>query len=323
MQYQHITRDERVKIEAWKQAGESNKEISRLLGRSCSTIGRELKRNKGSYSAMKAEKRRIFVRRVANTMRLKILVGSSLATCIEEGIKKYWSPEQVAGRIRKDGNELSICHETIYQYIYRQKPELQKFLRCRKGKYRRRYGTKIREKRREEAKKKRIDTKPKVVEKRSRIGDWEGDIIVGKEKTKHILTHVDRKSGLLLADKLDKTTAEQARKITTRRFKKISKKKYSTITYDNGVQFAEHEALKRDLNINVYFAYPYHSWERGTNENTNGLLRQFIPKGSSFQNITQQKLNRYVKLINTRPRKRHGYLTPLEIFNEKRGCGLT
>ncbi len=311
----HITRDERVKIEAWKQAGESNKEIARLLGRECSTIGRELKRNGKAYSAKKAEKRRIEVRKSANHVRRKIVVGSELAKRVEGGIKKYWSPEQVSGRMKKENpNGTSVCHGTIYRHIRDSKPELKKFLRSQKGKYRRRYGTGMREKRREEAKKKRIDVRPEIVETRSRVGDWEGDTIVGKERTKHILTHVDRKSGLLLADKLDRATAEQARKITSRRFKKIAKKKRFTITYDNGIQFSEHEALERDLDIFVCFAFPYHSWERGTNENANGLLRQFVPKGSPFQNITQQKLDRYVKLINTRPRKRHGYLTPLEVF---------
>ena len=315
MPYQHITREERVKIEAWKQAGESNGDIARFLGRSRSTIGRELKRNGNLYKALPAERRRIEVRRASNATRRKILAGSALAKYIEEGIKKYWSPEQVSGRMKRDHpNKPSVCHETIYKYIYKEQPELKKYLRCRKGKYRRRYGTKIREKRREEAKKKRIDVRPAIVEYRSRIGDWEGDTIVGKEKIKHILTHVDRKSGLLLADKVERATAEQVRKITTRRFKKIAKKKCHTITYDNGVQFAEHETLERDLQIAVYFAHQYRSWERGTNENANGLLRQFIPKGSPFQNITKQKLDRYVKLINTRPRKRHNYLTPLEVF---------
>lgn len=146
MHYQHITRDERVKIEGWRQAGESNKEIGRLLGRKCSTIGRELKRNGKVYSAKKAEKRRLEVRRMANEERRKIVTGSALAKRVEEGIKKYWSPEQVSGRMKKEHpNELSVCHETIYKYIFNERPELKKFLRCRKGKYRRRYGTGIRE----------------------------------------------------------------------------------------------------------------------------------------------------------------------------------
>jgi len=316
MPYQHITREERVKIEAWKRSGESNGNIAKFLGRHCSTIGRELNRNKQKYRAVPAEHRRIEVRKTANASRKKIIAGSDLAKYIEERLRKYWSPEQIVGRMKREcPDEPGICHETIYKYIRKEKPELEKYLRCRKGRYRRRYGTKIREKRREEAKKKRIDMRPDIAKERLRIGDWEGDTIVGKEKTKHILTHVDRKSGLLLADKVEQATAEQVRKITTRRFKRIAKKNYHTITYDNGIQFNEHQALERDLNIDIYFAHPYHSWERGTNENTNGLLRQFIPKGSYFERISKRKLDRYVKLINTRPRKRHDYLTPQEIFD--------
>jgi IS30 family transposase len=315
----HITREERVKIEAWKDAGETNGDIAKYLGRHRSNIGRELKRNipsgKQKYKGITADHERLERRTKTNQQLRKLIPESMLAKTIEAGIRKYWSPEQIVGRMKLEHpKEPSVCHETVYQYIYAQKPELKKFLRCRKGKYRRRYGTRIREKRRGEAKKKRIDTRPAIIEKRSRIGDWEGDTIVGAEKTKHILTHVERKSGLLAADKVDRVTAEHVRKITTKRFKKIPKRKRHTITYDNGVTFEEHETLERDLDVDVYFAYPYHSWERGTNENANGLLRQFIPKGSTFQNITQQKIDRYVKLINTRPRKRHGYRTPQEIY---------
>lgn len=314
----HITREERVKIEAWKTAGETNGAIAIYLGRHRSSIGKELKRNtvegKQKYKGVTADHVRMERRAKANQTLRKLVPGSVLANEVEEGIKKYWSPEQVVGRMRRKKKlATSICHETVYQYIYTKKPELQVFLRCRKGKYRRRYGTKQREKRREEAKKKRIDTRPKIIEKRKRLGDLEGDTIVGKEKTQHILTHVDRKSGKLYADKIEHATAEAVRKITTARFKKIPKKKCRTITYDNGVQFEEHETLERDLNIDIYFAYPYHSWERGTNENTNGLLRQFFPKGSPFKDVTQTQVNRAVRLINTRPRKRHGYLNPLEV----------
>lgn len=316
----HITREERVKIEAWKDAGETNGDIAKFLGRDRSNIGRELKRNipsgKKKYKGVTADNERLKRRKEVNQIHRKLVSGSSLANVVEAGIQKYWSPEQIMGRMRLDHTEEdSVCHETIYRYIREEKPTLKKFLRCRKGKYRRKYGTRIREKRREDAKKKRIDTRPDIIEKRSRIGDWEGDTIVGAEKTKHILTHVERKSGVLAADKVDHATAEHVRKITTKRFKKIPKKKRHSITYDNGVTFEEHEKLEHDLSIDVYFAYPYHSWERGTNENANGLLRQFIPKGSPFQNITQQKIDRYVKLINTRPRKRHGYHTPQEIYS--------
>lgn len=314
----HITREERVQIEAWKTAGETNGAMAKYLGRHCSTIGRELKRNavegKMKYKGVTADHIRLERRSEANQTHHKIVPDSSLAKVVEEGIKKYWSPEQVVGRMRrKNPRGSSVCHETVYRYIYDEKPYLKKYLRCRKGKYRRRYGTKQREVRREETKKRRIDTRPKIIERRKRLGDLEGDTIVGAEKTEHIQTLVDRKSGRLYADRLEAATAEKTRKATTTRFKKLPKKKCLTITYDNGSLFAEHEALERDLNINVYFAYPYHSWERGTNENTNGLLRQFLPKGSPFKDVTQRKLDGFVRLINTRPRKRHGYLTPLEV----------
>lgn len=318
MPYKHITKEERVKIEAWIEAGETNSKMASWLGRSRSSVGDEINRNGGrkKYKAKEAEKRRVAIRKNQNATLRKIVPGNNIAQTIEEGMKQYWSPEQIVGRARQEHpSEGFVCHETIYRFLYLERPEFMKFLRCRKGKYRRRYGTKIRENRRELAKKKRIDLRPKIVETRKRLGDWEGDTIVGKEKTKHILTHVDRKSGFLIADKLERATAEAVRKVTTTRFRRLPKKKRHTITYDNGRQFENHEVTARDISVDIFFAYPYHSWERGTNENTNGLLRQFFPKGSPFKNITQQKIDRVAKLINTRPRKRLGYRTPLEVFN--------
>jgi IS30 family transposase len=318
----HITREERIKIEAWKDAGETNGDIAKQLGRDRSSIGRELRRNivpgKERYVGIAADKERIKRRATVNESLRKLLPGSVLASEVEKGIKKYWSPEQVVGSMRlADPTAPSVCPETVYQYIYNEMPELKKYLRCRKGKYRRRYGTKIREKQREEASKKRIDTRPKIIDERKRIGDFEGDTIVGKEKTVHILTHTDRKSGYLLMDKLGRATADEARRITTERFKKIPKKKRNSITYDNGVTFAGHEQLERDLKMDIYFAYPYHSWERATNENTNGLIRQFLPKGSAFKDLTKRQITRIENRINNRPRKRLGYHTPQEVFS---GC---
>lgn len=320
MSYIHFTKEERIRLSALKDAELSNKDCARELQRDLTSIGRELKRNwsieKNKYLPGNAQKLCAQRRNVANQQFHKIIVDSELEKYIVAKLKKYWSPEQIAGRMKQEKLfDTIVVHETIYQYIYRDKPELKKYLRCTKGKYRRRYGTKIREKQREEAKKKRVDERPTMVETRERIGDWEGDTIVGDEKTIHILTHVDRKSGKLMADKASDTTAPAIRKLTVKRFNTLPKKKRKSITYDNGVQFAEHETTERALNIPIYFAYPYHSWERGTNENTNGLLRQFLPKKSTFKNITQQKLDRFVKLINNRPRKRHNYATPEEVFS--------
>lgn len=136
----------------------------------------------------------------------------------------------------------------------------------------------------------------------------------------HILTHAERKSRFLLADKVRQATAREVRVLTTKRFNRLPQFKRKTITYDNGIQFAEHETVERDTGMDIYFAYPYHSWERGTNENTNGLLRQFFPKGSAFTPVTQQKLERIVELINTRPRKCLHYQTPEEVF---KGCSAS
>lgn len=321
VEYQHITREERFKIEAYLEDGLSIREIGRRLERSPSSIHGELKNKptkKSVYNARIADHMSRTRTRTANIRSRKIQKGSELEKQIVKGLKKTWSPEQVAGRLKRlNKNKPVISKQTIYTWVYKERKDLQPHLRYKKSKYRRKHGTNVREKRREEAKKKRIDTRPKIIEKRTRLGDWEGDTVVGSEKTVHILTHVERKSRYLLADKVDGATAQHVRQVTTKRFQQLPRYKQQTITYDNGVQFSEHETLERDLNISVYFAYPYHSWERGTNENTNGLLREFLPKRSAFKNITKQKLDRVVKLINNRPRKCLSYRTPEEVFNKR------
>lgn len=329
MRYHHITREERVKIEAWLQDEHSLRDIAGRLRRNVSNISRELHRNHMSntpelYRGSFAEKRRKRVRKEANQHRHKVSRQPTLQKYVEEKLRKYWSPEQIAGRWnrRHQSRRTRIVHETIYQYIYQERKELRKYLRCQKGKYRRKRGTKLRERTREDQKKKRIDLRPKVVEKRTRTGDWEGDTIIGQEKTRRILTHTERRTGYLLADKLSVVTAEEVARQITRRFQKIPRKKRHTITYDNGAEFSLHELIERDVKIPVYFSYPYHSWERGTSENTNGLLRQFFPKKTLFAPITKQKLDRVVKLINTRPRKRLNFQTPEEMFRGK-CCRLT
>lgn len=321
MSYSHFKSFQRNELSALLRAGLKQKEIAKLLSKSESAVSQELKRNpsnnKTGYDAGEAKKNTIRRRIKANQKFEKIKNNIWLKNYIVKKIKKYWSPEQISGRLKKkwpnDKNRL-ISKDSIYKFIYAERKDLIKHLRCQKGKYRRRYGTRIREKQREKLKKKRIDKRPEIVEKRERIGDWEGDTIVGGEKTIHILTHVERKSGLLLADKLERATAELTKIKTVERFKKISKNKKHTITYDNGTTFSEHELIEKKTGIEIFFANPYHSWERGSNENANGLLRQFFPKKSSFAMITQEAINEACGLINNRPRKRHGYLTPNEVF---------
>ncbi|MCD4704823.1 IS30 family transposase [bacterium] len=323
MSCKHITSFQRNELSAFLRVGLKQKDIAKLLNKTPSAICQELKRNSANnkigYNAklakQKTKKRRI----KANSRFKKIENNEWLKRCIIKYLKLYWSPEQISGRLRiayPNDNNKQIGKDSIYKYIYNQKKDLVKYLRCQKGKYRRRYGTRIREKQREEQKKRRIDTRPEIIENRERIGDWEGDTIIGKDKS-HILTHVDRKSGYGLADKLERGLAELTRKKTEESFKDIPRKKKHTITYDNGSTFAEYELTERNTGMIIYFANIYSSWERGTNENFNGLLRQFFPKKSSFVNIVQEDIDKVIRLINNRPRKRLNYKTPIEVFNEK------
>lgn len=333
MSYTHISLDERQKLDAWKEAGLTQGEMARRLGRSSSTIGRELGRNgeprSNWYDAKKADRLRRDRRRDANRVgHAKLIAGLPLALFVEQKIRAHWSPEQITGRLKREKKETknknleTVSHERIYVWIYKERKDLIPFLRhSKKRRYRRRNGTKQREIRREEAKKRRIDTRPKDIEKRKELGHWEGDTIVGKEKTQRILTHVERRSRFTCADKIVRATAEAVHYASVKRLKRFPKRKRQTSTYDNGTEFSAYEKTERDANIKIYFAFPYHSWERGTNENTNGLLREFFPKGSPFKDVTQCDLDRAVKFLNTRPRKCLKYLTPEEVFHE-RCCSL-
>lgn len=321
MSYKHISSSQRNELSALLRADLKQNRIAKLLGKSPSAISQELKRNpaatKMGYDAGLAKANTKQRRIAANQRFRKIENNQWLRNYLIKKTKKYWSPEQISGRLERNwptDRNRRIGKDSIYKFLYAERKDLVKYLRCQKGKYRRRYGTRIREKQREALKKRRIDQRPAIVEKRGRIGDWEGDTIVGKERTKQILTHVERKSGLLLGDKLDYSTAEETKNKTIKRFKTIPKNKKYTATYDNGTTFSEHELTEKKTGIEIYFAWPYHSWERGANENANGLLRQFFPKKSSFAMITQETVDEACGLINNRPRKRLGYLTPNEVF---------
>ena len=323
MSHKHITSSQRNELSALIRAGSQQKQIAKLLKKHRTTIWREQKRVRlinGKYHAGKAKEDAQVKQIEAHKKKRKIENSPWLKKYIDKYARKRWSPEQIAGRIKEKWparKERHIGKDSIYKYIYAFRKDLVKYLRCQKGNYRRRYGTRIREKQREEAKKKRIDTRPRVVAKKGRIGDWEGDTILGKDKN-HILTHAERRSGMIFADKLDVVTAEETRLKTIARFDRIPKQKKCTITYDNGTTFSEYELTERDTSMDIYFAYPYHSWERGCNENANGLLRQYFPKGMPLGNVTQKEIDLVVREINHRPRKRLGYLTPYEVFYGKK-----
>lgn len=327
MPYTQLNKDERIQIEALWKAGHGKKDIARRLGRGTTTITNELTRNgdavSGWYKASQADRLSRDRRERANQeVHSKLFVGSALEMYVEQKLRSHWSPEQIAGRLRRLKRKMNVSHETIYLFIYKKRKDLIPLLRhSKKRRHRRKNGTKQRAKRREEAKKRRIDTRPGEIETRNTLGHWEGDTIVGKEKTQRILTHVERKSRFTIADKIERTTAEVIHKKSVRRFKRMPKRKRQTMTYDNGIEFSEHQKTERDADIKIYFAFPYHSWERGTNENTNGLLREFFPKGSPFKEVAQAHVDQAVRFLNTRPRKCLNYLTPEEVFYE-RGLSL-
>lgn len=250
------------------------------------------------------------MKRVAAMDGIRVLKGTLLRTVVQE-LKEHRSPEQIAGVLG------CLCASTIYRYIKERAPHLKQFLRSQKGKYRRKRGTKIREKAREQAKKRRIDERPAVVERRSRLGDWEGDTIMGRDKRVRIVTFVDRKSGYLIAFLLPKMRAQLLTSLTLQHFRSIPKAKRKTLTLDNGTEFSDWERLEKKSGATVYFAYPYHFWERGSNENTNGLLRQYFPRSLDFNLITPEELSAVVRKLNDRPRKRLGFKSPRQLFLKK------
>jgi IS30 family transposase len=306
-------------------ANTKQKDIANILGFTPSAISQEIKRNKdsdGVYRAGSAKQKRKKRRLDANKRFRKIDNNSWLKKHINHRIsKKHWSPDQISGRLKKDNpNDKSkwIGKDSIYKYIYIQKPELVKYLHCKKGFYRRRYGTRIREKQREQGKIKRIDTRPNIVEKRIRIGDYEGDTIIGSDRKARLITTVDRMSGYGFIDRIKTTTAEVIHTHLEKRFNKLPSTKKFTYTYDNGKEIGGDDSwLENKIKMEVYRAYPYHSWERGCNENFNGLIRQFFPKGTGFAKISNEDVSKVEKLLNNRPRKRLNYCTPREVFNGK------
>lgn len=316
MAYSHITKEQRFKIQSWLELGMDQEDMAERIGKHKSAVSRELKLNSysnGKYSALHADKLCRDRRTAGKRTTKKLVRDKQLRRAVIRRLKEKDSPEQIAGRRKYLGKEY-VAHETLYDYIYTEAPELKQYLRQKKGRYRRRHGTKDREKRREELKKRRIDQRPATVELRTELGHWEGDTIKGKERITAIATHVERVSGYGIADKLDHATAANLKQKTARSFARIPREKKKTETFDNGLEFAEYEILERDTGMIIYFAYPYHSWERGSNENWNGLLRQFFPKGTPFATVKQKDVDQAVRNLNHRPRKRLGYLTPYEVF---------
>ena len=315
MTYQQITSEERYIISALKIQGLSVREIANHLGRHHSTIYREIERNRrhvtdGAYRPSKAHRRAVARRR--RSRRNRHYTESDFAI-VRKLLRKQWSPEQIVGYLHKN-NHPCFSHETIYQYIWRDKAEggnLWINLRCAQKQRRKRY--RAYDSRGRLANKRHISERPKTVESRRTKGHWEIDTVMGKGSPDCIVTLTERKSGFAQIGKLKDRTTRSLNKKTISLIRR-DPDSFKTITADNGTEFHQYKIIEEQFNTRFYFANPYHSWERGSNENLNGLIRQYLPKGTSMADLTQQQCDAIAHKLNTRPRKRLGFKTPEECY---------
>ena len=312
--YHHLTYEQRCQIYALVQSGHSQAAIARQIGVNRSTICRELARNSGKrgYRFKQAQAKASGRRKAASLAPRKMT--PDLVCHIEEKLtQEQWSPDQISGWLRKHGIAF-ISHERIYQHIWADKKDggnLYLHLRHSGKKYNKRKGKNAG--RGLIPNRVDIDQRPAAAARKSRIGDWEADTIIGAGHKGAILSHVDRKSKYTKLAKLpDKSSAAVVR--ACRRVLRPIADRIETITYDNGKEFAAHAEIAASLGASSYFAKPYHSWERGLNEHTNGLVRQYFPKGTDFTTLTYADVRRVEDKLNSRPRKAFGYRTPREVF---------
>jgi IS30 family transposase len=313
--YHQITSEERYSLGLLRQRGLRPAAIARVLGRHRSSITREIHRNQShSDATYRPQLANWYAHRRRSRSRRNTQFTLADWVRVEALVREDWSPEQIAGRLRRDG-VLTISHETIYRRVWADKRAggaLYLRLRGARKQKRKRYGAY--DSRGRLAGKRPIAARPSGAEHRSRFGHWEGDTVLGAGQAGPcVLTLVERKSGFLAIGKLAQRTgafvnhrAEQLISIQPRLVR--------TITVDNGTEFHRYEALEQRVPARFYFATPHHAWERGTNENTNGLVRQYLPKGASMAHLTQHDCDRLADKLNRRPRKRLGYRTPEEVY---------
>ena len=317
---QHLSLDERYHIYDGLKAGKSITAIANELGRSKSTVSEELSRNKGQRGYRPDQATRKACERWAESHGGARKMTGDFLTRIERDIRQDWSPEQIAGRLALEG--ISIHHETIYRYIYDDKAnggDLHTHLRRGNKVYRKRYGSK--DKRGKIKNRVDIDHRPDVANERGAVGHWEGDTVKDTPNNRSIVTLVDRKSRLTITASVDSLHADVVARAIIAVLTPLAAW-VQTLTMDNGREFAHHELFGAKLDADVFFAKPYHSWERGTNENTNGLLRQYFPKRKVLFDPENLSLLEVEQRLNTRPRKCLGYLTPCEAFERETGSDL-
>jgi transposase, IS30 family len=311
--YHQLTSGERYALSALRKQGCSQAEIARSLGRHRSTVSREIRRNRskdGRYRPSVADD--FSRRRRSRSRRNQRFTAEDWAVVIAR-LKELWSPEQIAGRLRRMG-ELHISHETIYRYVWSDKQRggaLYLLLRQASKKRRKRYGRY--DSRGRLAGKRHISARPPGAENRSCVGHWEGDTVLGSSDKHCILTLVERKTGFVMIGKLEGRTTEA---MNRRAISLLGRaRRVRTITVDNGTEFHGYKDIEAATATRFFFATPHHSWERGTSENTNGLIRQYLPKRHSMAQVSQHICSRIARRLNNRPRKRLHYLTPEECYD--------
>ncbi len=312
MAYTRVTVFERRLIRMWRQAGLGSREAAQRLGRAPSTIYREIARNTGGCSYQAAQAHGMAQERARRPGPRRFT--ESVKADAEARLREGWTPEMISGRARLEGRRW-VCKETIYQHIYVDakgggtlwkhlpRARRQRRRRCPRDDGRRR--GRIRNAR-------MIDTRPPEVEARNTVGHWEGDLICGAGWTGHLVTLVERRTRFTLVERTATKQPREVNRTICRLLGQMPCVSRLTLTLDNGREFAWHEKLARRTGITVFFAHPYHSWERGTNENTNGLIRRLYPKSSSFADIGPAHLRRLDTFLNDRPRKCLGWKTPRE-----------
>lgn len=313
MSYTHFTRIERIKLGELKKKGKSIREIARELGRSPSSISRELRRNQnkdGSYHYWGATIRYILRRRKCHPAS-RLAEGTEIRSYVQEKLSLYWSPETIAACWNMGHPEDCVSHSTIYRWLakrkltgFSRKTHLRrrgKRIQTRNANYNTIHPDRL------------IEDWPEVIHARTRIGDWEGDTVYGGVGKGFIATMVDRKSRYLTAARiLTRSPVETADAI----YKAMAGLPVKSISLDNGSEFSLFHQMEEHFKTLVYFAKPHAPWQRGTNENTNGLLRFFYPKGFDFRTLSDEELQQTVNLLNNRPRKCLGWKTPAEVFFE-------
>ena len=316
--YTHLTESERYHVYTLQKQGQSLRSIAKGMGRHHTTLSREIARNTGGKGYRYKQAQRFAETRHKTKPKARQW-NPELEAYVVEKIKQRWSPEQISGRLSQE-NKLTVTAETIYRFLLAEQKaggQLYLNLRHRSKSYRKRYGSN--DYRGQIPGRVSIDERPAIVDEKSRLGDWEADLVVGAKGQGALVTLAERRSRLYLALPIVQKTAELTTQGITALLKPLSDW-VKTVTYDNGREFSWHQKISKALACKGFFAHPYHSWERGLNENSNGLLRQYFPKGMPLNDLTQEAVFAATDEMNNRPRKCLKFKTPLEVFTEIVGC---